>query len=191
MSPPDEQQAASEEPAATTNPEIPSASFKCILSAEEAERSIQDFCQFLRFETVSSLAVESGAYRECALWLKSHIENTVPCLDQVFLLPEAPRHSPVVVARWKGRDEQLPVLLLNSHYDVVPAPREAWTVPPFEAVRRDGKIYGRGAQDMKCVCIQYISALRYIHEQNQDWTPERSIYLTFVPDEGEPSCPLL
>jgi acetylornithine deacetylase/succinyl-diaminopimelate desuccinylase len=42
------------------------------------------------------------------------------------------------------------VLLLNDHMDTVPAgPRDEWTVDPFDAVIRDGWIYGRGAADSK------------------------------------------
>ena len=41
-------------------------------------------------------------------------------------------------------------LLLNGHVDVVsPEPRERWTTEPFRAELRDGKLYGRGACDMK------------------------------------------
>jgi acetylornithine deacetylase len=41
-------------------------------------------------------------------------------------------------------------LVLNGHIDVVSAqPREAWTSDPFVAAVRDGKLYGRGACDMK------------------------------------------
>jgi len=41
-------------------------------------------------------------------------------------------------------------LLFNSHIDVMPAdPEEEWTSPPYEAVIRDGKMYGRGTSDMK------------------------------------------
>lgn len=90
----------------------------------------------------------------------------------------------MVVAHWPGKDPTLPVLLLNGHYDVVPADLAAWTVPPFGAVRgADGKIYGRGTQDMKCVCMQYIEAIRQLHATEPGWQPERDIYLTFVPDE--------
>ena len=151
------------------------------LSSEEASEALNRFCQFLQFETVSSLAPTTGAYKDCAAWLKRQLE---PLFDQVFYLDEAPDHSPVVVAVWRGIDESLPVLLLNSHYDVVPA-SDDWTVPPFQGLRKDGKIYGRGTQDMKCVCMQYIEALRIISKENQGWKPARSIYLTFVPDEGE------
>jgi succinyl-diaminopimelate desuccinylase len=41
-----------------------------------------------------------------------------------------------------------PVVHLNGHFDVVPA-GEGWTVPPFDGVVRDGRIYGRGVCDMK------------------------------------------
>jgi len=150
------------------------------LSQEDAEAAISRFQEFLRFETVSATSPETGAYKECAAFLKTELES-LGVLDQVVYLEEAPDHSPVVVALWKGTDPSLPVILLNSHYDVVPADPSAWTVPPFAALRKDGKIYGRGAQDMKCVCLQYIEALRQI--VTTGFSPHRSIYLTFVPDE--------
>lgn len=39
-------------------------------------------------------------------------------------------------------------LVINGHIDVV-APGAGWTTPPFEADVRDGRVYGRGACDMK------------------------------------------
>jgi aminoacylase len=187
------------------------------LSSNDAELAIQRFQAFCRFETVSATAPRTGAYVECATFLveqlrsiasSSSSSSSSPVLDNIHFLPEAPDHSPVVVAVWKGKDSTLPILLLNSHYDVVPADTTAWTVPPFAALRKDGNIYGRGTQDMKCVCMQYIEAIRYmVQEQQQEqqeqhvdddhddpstkkttktttqWQPERDIYLTFVPDE--------
>lgn len=40
-------------------------------------------------------------------------------------------------------------LMLSGHVDVVPVAGQEWTVPPFQLTRRDGRLYGRGATDMK------------------------------------------
>lgn len=45
-----------------------------------------------------------------------------------------------------------------GHIDVVPA-GENWSVEPFGAVVRGGKIYGRGAQDMKAGVAAFVSAV--------------------------------
>ncbi|ETN01959.1 hypothetical protein PPTG_16645 [Phytophthora nicotianae INRA-310] len=92
------------------------------------------------------------------------------------------KNKPVVLATWKGEDPTLPGIILNSHYDVVPAIPEHWTYDPFEAkILHDGRIYGRGAQDMKSVCIQYVEAVHAL--KTSGFTPKRNIYLLFVPDE--------
>ncbi|MFA6153863.1 M20/M25/M40 family metallo-hydrolase, partial [Mesorhizobium sp.] len=40
-------------------------------------------------------------------------------------------------------------VLLSGHTDVVPVDGQDWTVPPFVMTERDGRLYGRGAADMK------------------------------------------
>jgi succinyl-diaminopimelate desuccinylase len=52
-----------------------------------------------------------------------------------------------VIARREGSSPG-PCVHFNSHIDVVEA-GEGWSVPPFEAVVKDGRVYGRGACDMK------------------------------------------
>ena len=59
--------------------------------------------------------------------------------------PERPRVN--VVGRLPGRSA-MPTLHFSGHTDVVP-PGEHWTVDPFEGVVKNGRIYGRGACDMK------------------------------------------
>ena len=112
------------------------------LSHEEAEAAIASFQSILRIPTVSSIAPSSGAYVECAQYLLSQLQS-VPCLagDAAFILEESRgTNSPVVIAKWEGVHTDWPVIILNSHYDVVPAIREDWTVDPFAAERRDGKV---------------------------------------------------
>ncbi len=66
-----------------------------------------------------------------------------------------------VVGRLSGTTPR-PLLHLNGHLDVVP-PGKGWSVDPFEAVVRDGRIYGRGTADMKggiAAAVFAVEALR-------------------------------
>src|SRR5947207_667681 len=40
-------------------------------------------------------------------------------------------------------------IVLSGHTDVVPVDGQPWDTPPFEATLKDGRLYGRGAADMK------------------------------------------
>jgi succinyl-diaminopimelate desuccinylase len=52
-----------------------------------------------------------------------------------------------VVGRRTGRHAR-PCVHLNGHFDVVPVGL-GWTIDPFAGLVRDGRIFGRGASDMK------------------------------------------
>lgn len=57
-----------------------------------------------------------------------------------------------------------PGLLMLGHTDVVPV-GAGWTTDPFGGVRRDGRIYGRGAADMKgglAAALSAMAALRSV-----------------------------
>merc|ERR1711963_852374 len=90
--------------------------------------------------------------------------------------------KPVFVMTWPGQEPSLPAVMLNSHTDVVPVFPEHWTYPPFSAHKDvKGDIYGRGTQDMKCVGIQHVEAVRRLKEQGKKF--KRTIHLVFVPEE--------
>ena len=51
-------------------------------------------------------------------------------------------------------------LLLNGHIDAVDVePRDKWSSDPFSAIVRDGKLYGRGVNDMKGGIAAYLFAV--------------------------------
>lgn len=51
---------------------------------------------------------------------------------------------------WARRGTASPMFVFAGHTDVVPSgPAEQWQSQPFTPTRRDGKLYGRGASDMK------------------------------------------
>ena len=61
---------------------------------------------------------------------------------------------------WATHGSSGPVLAFLGHTDVVPSgPVEAWTSPPFEPTIRDGRLYGRGAADMKSGVAAMVVAL--------------------------------
>lgn len=52
----------------------------------------------------------------------------------------------------------LPGVMLSGHSDVVPVDGQDWTLPPFAMTERDGKLFGRGAADMKGFIASALSA---------------------------------
>ncbi len=57
--------------------------------------------------------------------------------------------EPAVFASWTGAPGR-PTLIVYGHYDVQPAdPLALWRTPPFEPTEIDGRLYARGASDVK------------------------------------------
>mgnify|MGYP001130352857 CR=1 FL=1 len=60
---------------------------------------------------------------------------------------------------WARRGDDGPLLVFAGHTDVVPpGPPESWSSPPFEPQVRDGKLFGRGAADMKGSIAAFVTA---------------------------------
>jgi len=102
----------------------------------------------IRFPTVNP---PGDAYRPCAEYLGERLRKRGFQVEYVRA-EGSPGDSDTyprinVVARWES-GERGPCVHFNSHIDVVEA-GEGWTVPPFEGVVKDGRVYGRGACDMK------------------------------------------
>lgn len=81
---------------------------------------------------------------------------------------------------------QGPHLMFAGHVDVVPAGDESlWRLPPFAGEIADGKLYGRGAADMKGgVGAFCAAALRYLAVHG---APEGALSLVLTCDEEGPA----
>lgn len=158
------------------------------LLAPHEKEAVERWREFMRFESVSGEGVRNGSYKLCAEWIVRQ------CLEIGFKVEtiEPIAGKPIVIATLQGTEPTLGRIILNSHYDVVPVVREEWCCDPFAAELRDGYpeavadsvpaagpcVYGRGAQDMKCVVVQYLEAFRRLLPTG--WTPTRTVFLTFV-----------
>lgn len=65
---------------------------------------------------------------------------------------------------WARHGNMQPVIVFAGHTDVVPSgPADRWQSPPFTPTRRDGKLYGRGAADMKTsVAAMVVAAEEFV-----------------------------
>lgn len=141
-----------------------------------SDRAVRKFQEYLRIKSVQPNPDQESTVKflnEYAEELELEFENIVV----------GEKRNIVVLMKWVGKDSTLPSLVLNSHWDVVPVFQEHWKYDPFSGFKDEkGHIYGRGAQDMKSVGIQYLEAIRVL-KQVRKCTFNRTIYLTFMPDE--------
>lgn len=138
------------------------------------EPAVTNFREYVRINT----SHPNPDYEPCVKWLTTKGKEAG---GEVTVTASAPG-KPVVIITFIGTDPDLPSLLLNSHTDVVPVFPEYWKYDPFSAHKEDnGDIYGRGTQDMKCVGIQYLEAIKRLRKQNIILL--RSIHISYMPDE--------
>jgi acetylornithine deacetylase/succinyl-diaminopimelate desuccinylase-like protein len=85
-----------------------------------------------------------------------------------------------VLARFRGRGERAPVLML-AHLDVVEALPEDWSMPPFELIEKDGYFYGRGSADNKAGAATLLA--NFIRLKHEGFEPPRDFILLLTGDE--------
>lgn len=140
---------------------------------EIEDPAVTNFRRYLRIKTVQPNPDYDGAME----FLQEMAED----LGLPFKIIEVAPKRPVFIMTLEGEDPSLPSVMLNSHTDVVPVDIDKWCVDPFSAEKKEnGDIYARGSQDMKCVGIQYIEAIRRLMKKEKML---RTIHLTFMPDE--------
>ncbi|MDA0366060.1 MAG: M20/M25/M40 family metallo-hydrolase [Chloroflexi bacterium] len=128
--------------------------------------------RYLQIDTSNPPGREAPAAR----FLGSLLEAAGIECEYVATAPE----RELVVALLRG-DGSKRALLLGNHTDVVPVEAEYWDAPPFGGVVRDGRIYGRGAIDMKGTGVMQLFAM--LLARRAGLPLRRDIVFLAVPDE--------
>ncbi|XP_050437592.1 aminoacylase-1-like isoform X2 [Adelges cooleyi] len=136
--------------------------------------AVTNFREYLRIPSVHP----NIDYSKCVEFILRQAQSLSLPSNVYYMAPG----KPIVIITWTGQKPELPSILLNSHMDVVPVYPDKWTYKPFSAHKDiNGDIYARGAQDMKCIGIQYLEAIRKYRREKLVFN--RTIHVSFVPDE--------
>ena len=98
---------------------------------------------------------------------------------------EMPRASlPVVIGRAGPADGRR--VILSGHLDVVPpGDPGTWTTDPWAGDLRDGRVYGRGANDMKAGVAAILAAVRALGEAGELGRLAGELVVALVPSEED------
>lgn len=121
-----------------------------------APRGLEKECQAFVGETMRGLGLEVDTFEP---------PDVPGLLEHPIFWPGREYHDrPNVVGTWRGANPSAGrSLLFSSHADVVTA-SSGGKYKPYEPVRADGKLYGRGSNDMKGGLAASIMALRCLKE---------------------------
>ncbi|MFB0558908.1 MAG: M20 family metallopeptidase [Candidatus Bathyarchaeia archaeon] len=146
---------------------------KVLLEAEKAREEVAELCSGLvRFNS----AHPEGRTDECVEYIKRY-------LDEHGIENETHSNNPKkpnIVAKLQGSSKRK--ILWVGHLDVVPEGKpEGWTHPAYSGkITDDGRIYGRGASDMKGACAAAMVSARILNE----FGPlDNSVEVWFTADE--------
>lgn len=147
--------------------------------ANQSKLLIKKKTKIRRFSHTSNVIV---SYTEpCIKFLRK--QATDLGLPFAVYHPSGDQTKPIAVLSWVGTEPSIPSVLLNSHMDVVPVFEENWKYPPFGAeIDAEGRIFARGSQDMKCVGVQYLAAIRALKADGI--LLKRTLHVVFVPGKS-------
>ncbi|PWS37191.1 dipeptidase [Falsiroseomonas bella] len=156
---------------------------------EQREAILERLLTLIRFPSVSTDAAFAEGMRGAREFLLARLRAIG--LEDVRLL-DAPGGQPAVFGAWTGAGPDKPTIMIYGHYDVQPAdPLELWHSPPFEPTIRDGRIYARGASDVKgstTIAIETVAAFLAV----EGGCPVNvKVFLEGEEEVGSPSLPAL
>ncbi len=125
------------------------------MADESASEGVNLLAEMIRFETVNNGVMPTGNELPLCRWLGDWLAREG--ISSKIL--ESAENRGNLVARLPGSSGG-PALLYMGHIDVVPVENPAqWRFPPFSGTVADGRMWGRGAADMKDMVAAELMAL--------------------------------
>lgn len=160
--------------------------------AIDRDRLVEDLRALIRIPSIT------GSEERVAAWAAEALAELGMSVDVVRPDPahiradpawpgeEMPRTSlPVVIGR-AGATGDGPRVILSGHLDVVPPGDPAtWTADPWSAEIRDGRLYGRGACDMKGGVASILGAVRALRSSGALDRLRGELLVVLVPSEED------
>jgi acetylornithine deacetylase/succinyl-diaminopimelate desuccinylase-like protein len=157
--------------------------------ANQKDAILERMLTLIRFPSVSTDPAFAEGMRGAREFLLERLQAIG--LSDVRLL-EAPGGQPAVYGAWTGAGPDRPTIMIYGHYDVQPAdPLDLWHSPPFEPTIRDGRIYARGASDVKGSTTIAIETLAGFLAVEGGCPVNVKLFLEGEEEVGSPSLPAL
>ncbi len=118
-------------------------------------------------------SIDAPGSRDEVKRVMAYVVGRLRKLSGVFVEQWAAKGNPVLMITFRPRHKQ-PTLLLHGHLDVVPAEESQ-----FSPKQRSGRLYGRGAMDMKGGCAVMIALIEHFAKQSK----RPDVGFIFVGDE--------
>lgn len=139
----------------------------------DSERAVSNLRELVRCKTVS--------YKDHSLEDDAEFEKLIASLPTLYpnvakacefkQLPDR-----ALLFRWRGKGDGAPAVMM-AHYDVVPVNEDAWELPAFEGMIKDGCLWGRGTLDTKVTFNGILFAAD--HLISEGFVPENDVYFAF------------
>ncbi|MGZ9276863.1 MAG: ArgE/DapE family deacylase [Candidatus Limnocylindrales bacterium] len=160
--------------------------------AIDRERMIADLQSLIRIPSITGSEEAVAAWTADALRdLGLAVELVAPDPITIRADPDWPGEEmdrtalPVVIGR-AGSPGRGPRIILSGHLDVVPPGDPAtWTTDPWGAEIRDGRLYGRGACDMKGGVVSIMAAVRMLGATGVLERLDGELLVVLVPSEED------
>ena len=129
---------------------------------ENKDRFLKELFGLIQIPSVSSIAENKSDMLKAAEYWKKLLLEAGADRAEVY----ESDGNPVTYGE-KIIDPSKPTVLIYGHMDVMPVdPINLWTSPPFEPEIRDGKIWGRGAEDNKGQSFMHAKAFELMVRTN-------------------------